>query len=109
MSYFTFVARSILLATIVILSTAEEPLPPALMDQRADIVAPGGGVTERTDIEVDAVAPVVVRVGRLVDALGIPVGQPQGAVQGEPVLQGEYGQHRGRAQEFAQHTAHLIR
>lgn len=45
-----------------------------------------------------AIAPVVLRVGGDVDALGVGVLQSDAFVDGEPVLQREDAQHGGRGQ-----------
>ena len=44
--------------------------------------------------EVHTIAPIVVRVGRDVDTLGIGVRKSQTLIYGEPILQGQYCKHR---------------
>ena len=45
--------------------------------------------------EMDSELPVVMRVCGVVDALFVARRAAQSLVEGEPVLQGEYGQHGG--------------
>ena len=71
-------------------------LPSAEGDEAAELLVESCGLNEFLECDVLAVAPVVVRVGRVVDLLKFGLAAAQGGRDGQQVLQGQQAQHGGR-------------
>ena len=69
-----------------------------LSDERAQLVGELGVGHEILYVEVHAVTPVVLRIGRDIDALGIGIGQTQALAHGKPVLKTQNAEHRRRVE-----------
>ena len=69
-----------------------------LSDERAQLVGELGIGHEVLYVEVHAVTPVVLRIGRDIDALGIGIGQTQALAHGKPVLKTQNAEHRRRVE-----------
>ena len=75
-------------------------LPAALHNQFADAFIESGGSHQVFQIQMHAVAPIMLGVGGNVYTLGIGIGQTELLIDGQPVLQGYDAEH-GRAGEMA--------
>ena len=84
-------------------------IPVAVLDEAADGDVERGGFTDGVNVQMQAEAPVVVRVCRLVYPLFASVWAAQLRVQCKPVLKREDGQHGRGVQELPEHIADFPR
>ena len=71
-------------------------LSPALRNETTHLTVEVIGLKQFLKREVHAIAPIVERIGRYIDALGIKVGIAQMLIDSHPILKRKDGEHSWR-------------